>query len=148
MTTATTKDVIDAIEADINTLALPVHQTFKYAKARSLRVDQGSWLQVYPATTSSDILSTSSAYNSWVRVAVEWSTPAFLGVESNVEDQSLAAAHLAVSDLITARLQTYGIGVPGLWNVTAEFDDVTYDLATGGVWEAIHTVRVELFEGV
>lgn len=148
MTTATTKDVIDAIEADINTLALPVHQTFKYAKARSLRVDQGSWLQVYPMTTSSDILSTSSAYDSWVRVAVEWSTPAFLGVESNVEDQALAETHLSVSDLIKARLQTYGIGVPGLWNVTAEFDDVTYDLATGGVWEAIHTVRVELFEGV
>lgn len=147
MTTATTKEVVDAIEADLNNLALPEHQTFKYAKARSLRVDTGNWLQVYPSTIAADVISTNSSYDNQLRIAIEWAVPAFAGVESNIEDQALAEEYLTVSDLIKARLMDYGQGVPDLFNVTAVLDDVTYDLATGGVWEAIHTIRVELFEG-
>ena len=139
-------EIIDAVEADINALALPTHKTFKYAKARSLRVDQGKWLQVYPNNVSADVITTLSDYDDMVRVVVEWVVPAFAGVESNQEDQALALAHLANAQLIADRLRTYGGGVPGLVNTTATLETVTFDLAQGGVWEAVAHINVEVFE--
>lgn len=142
----TVKQIVDAVEADINSLALPSHRTFKYAKARALRMDLGAWLMVYPQLVSAKILSTTSSYDDEVHIAVEWAVPAFAGAESQVEDQRTAEVHLDVSQLIADRLRTYGEGVPGLTNVTAVLDDVHYELDTGIVWEARHIIRVEVFE--
>jgi hypothetical protein len=139
--------VIDAVVADINALALPTHRTFKYAKARALRMDLGNWLMVFPTLVNASLETTNSAYTDQLHITIEWDVPAFKGVEGQIEDQAVALTHLATSQLIADRLRTYGEGVPGLTNVTAVLDQVNFDLDTGLVWEATHVLRVELFEG-
>lgn len=143
-----TKQVIDAVVADLHDLPLPKHGVFLYADARALRYDvHKSWLQIFPTVEVHDVVMTMGTYDTFLTVCIEWSTQTFSGVESNVADQSIAETYLQVSDIIAERLRSYANGVPGLDNVTAEVADIKWDLKPGPAWVAQHHIRVELFKG-
>jgi len=144
----TTKQVVDAINADIQGLALPDHGTFLYADARALRYDvKKSWLQVFPVVEVHGVVTTMGTYDNLVTVCIEWSTQTFNGTESNVDDQDVAAQYLDATELIGNRLREYAAGVPGLDNVTAVVSEIKWDLKAAPAWFAQHYLRVELFKG-
>ena len=144
----TTKQVVDAINADIQGLALPDHGTFLYADARMLRYDvKKSWLQIFPTVEVHDVVTTMGTYDNLVTICIEWTTQTFNGTESNIDDQPTAEQHLSTSDLIADRLRSYAAGVPGLNNVTAVVTEIKWDLKAAPAWFAQHYLKVELFKG-
>ena len=139
---ATIVGVIDAIASDLEAQNLVAHQVWKYVEPRSLRIDQGNWLQVYVTTTQETILTTTPEFDNYETLIVKWSVPALDGTELNQGDDTAAAAGLATAETIKARLKTYAAGVPTIANCWAVLQTVTYDLKDSQ-WDMTATIRVE-----
>jgi hypothetical protein len=150
MTTASEKDIVDAIVADIAGLGLGVsYETWKYVEPRSLRSDVSKrWLCVYPTRINPEIISTQSSYSNLLRICVSWHYEVFSGLETNVGDQAAAEAALVSARTIRNRLETYGGGIPSLPDVTGEMHETRFDIGANGMWVSKNWIDLELFEGV
>ena len=139
---ATPKQIVDAITVDIEALGLSTHRTQRYMQPVGLRADMGTWLVVWPEDNIPILLSTSSQYEDHLKIQVLWSTPAITTADSHIAMET-TAAQITQTDTLTARLKTYGAGVPGLVNVFAVLTEVKYGLGQGMTWEVMLTLDVE-----
>lgn len=150
MTIYSEVEVVDAIHADIqaNVTGLGQYQSYLYVEPRTLRPDiEPKVLLVHPSHIIHEVISTVSDYENRNRYSVAWREGDFYGMESNVGDRELAAAALVRANAIRQQLQTYGAGVPGLLNTTAELFETKYRLDRNAMWSCEMTLQVSTFEG-
>lgn len=143
------KQIVDAIAADIAAeVPLPEHVVFKYAQQRALRLDDHRcFLQVFPQRTMNMITSTTSEYYDREEIIVKWTGRTFDGAEFNTGDQEAAEEFLETVMAIQERLNEYGSGLPGLFNITAVLHETRYELDRGPAWSAEIELWVEVFRG-
>lgn len=140
------KDIVDAATARLNSLPLPAHYTAKYVQPRAPRTDvNAAQLFVYPERVEFELVATPGEYALRHRVIVKWWERAFVGAESNTQDQALAQAALVRAQAIMDEMLEWADGIPGINdNVVGTMIDAEFDLVEGLVWEALFRIDVEV----
>jgi hypothetical protein len=133
-----TKQIIDAVVAGANALALPAHPTYKYHRPLSLVQSTGvrvPALAVSPAIDKPELLDTSEGYAWTHRLLVTWYAGQMSAMTLGKADELMAAATLDHMSLLIGLFSTWADAVPGLaFQSEATLGEVHYGVIEGGIW--------------
>jgi hypothetical protein len=140
--------LIDAIAADLDTLALPEHRVARYFDPPLPSSDRGPLLAVFIRDESFESLNTavqggSVDYTEDLELVVTWYEPAVALVDGAPVGDDVARRALQAANTITDRLRTYATTIPGFAPQTeATLTQARYGLVEGMVWMAEARMRV------
>jgi hypothetical protein len=139
------RQLCDLIGDDLEALALPAHEQWRYAEPRLVTPEHTPLLAVYPADSDYELLSTTADYQADRAIRVAWVVDATYGAEhGGIGDQELAAAALATAETIEQRLKTYADGLADVPSTTARLKRATFRLVNGLLWRYETELVVEV----
>lgn len=138
------RELVDAVLADLEQLALPAHQVRKYVEPRIVTPELTPLLAVYPYDSQFQHVATEQDYTATHDLRVAWVRDVTAGVETGGEgDEETATKALAEAELLLQQLKTYADGMPGLPHLYASLATATFRLVNGLIWRCEATISVD-----